>query len=152
MAPLFCCTCRPVLLLFATAGSLFGSLEGVDLEVFNLDLNLDVGSEVADAVGPFFGRCRIGAADLTDGAGDDPFTPFTVFYDGLTGTFGKYTTLVYPKRYTRYLQVRFDTASFFLLQYDSAKTEVNCSNFEKKKSTPKTIDCCRLLNRFERSV
>ena len=88
---LFDTVSKKLLLLFLCAGCLLGSFEGVDLKVFSLDLNFDVGCKVADTVGPLFSRCGVGAAYLTDGAADDPITAVTVFYDNLTGTFGEYT-------------------------------------------------------------
>jgi hypothetical protein len=85
------------LFLLAAAGSLLGSLEWIDLCIINLDLNLDMAGKITDAVAPFLCRCRIGAAYLADGPGDNAIAPFTIFYHHLAGTASKDTTLLTPK-------------------------------------------------------
>jgi hypothetical protein len=55
-----------LLLFLAAAGSFLGSLEGVDLRVIDLDLDLDVAGKITDPIAPLFGRCRIGTAYLAD--------------------------------------------------------------------------------------
>ena len=78
----------------AAAGSLLGGLERVDLEVFCLDLDLDMGGKVADAIDPFFGRCRVCAAYLTNCSAYDSVAALAVFNNWLAGTLWKNTTLL----------------------------------------------------------
>jgi hypothetical protein len=72
------------LFFLSATRSFFGSLERVDLKIFGLDLNLDVGSKVADAVQPFFLRSRICTAYLADGAVNNSLTTLAIFNNNLT--------------------------------------------------------------------
>jgi hypothetical protein len=83
--------------LFLFAGGFLGSLERVDLEIFRLDFNLHVSSEVAYAVTPLFLRCGIGAANPADCSFDDTLTTLAIINYNLTGTVRKYTTLFPPE-------------------------------------------------------
>jgi hypothetical protein len=56
-----------------------------------------VAGKVADSVAPFFCWRRIGAAYLTDGAGNNTFTTFTIFNHRLAGAIREYTPLFSPK-------------------------------------------------------
>jgi hypothetical protein len=86
------------LLLLATARCLLGCFEGVDLDVFGFDLDLDMGGKVAETTHPLHFGSGVGAADTADGAVDNPIAAFTVFDDGLAGAVHKDATLFSPKR------------------------------------------------------
>jgi hypothetical protein len=84
-------------LLFFLASCLFGSFEGIDLEVFGLDLDFYMAGKIADAVEPFLFRCRVCTADLADGAHNNPFTALTIINYHLTRTVREYTSLFPPE-------------------------------------------------------
>lgn len=83
--------------LFLFPGCFLGSLERVDLEVFSLDLDLDVGGKIADTVQPFLLRGRISAADLSYGTFNYALTTLAIIYYHLTRTVREYATLFSPE-------------------------------------------------------
>jgi hypothetical protein len=74
-----------------------GSLERVDLEVFGLDLDLDMGCKITYTVKPFLTRRRISAADLSDSPFNYALAPFTIIDYNLTCAVREYTTLFPPE-------------------------------------------------------
>jgi hypothetical protein len=70
--------------LFLFSSRFLGSFERVDLEVFSLDFDLDVGGKITDTVQPFLLRCRISAADLSYGTFNYALTTLTVIDYNLT--------------------------------------------------------------------
>jgi len=83
--------------LFLFSSCFLGSLERVDLEVFSLDLDLDVGCVITDTVQPFLLRSRISATDLSYGTFNYTLTTFTIIDYHLTRTVREYTTLFPPE-------------------------------------------------------
>ena len=72
------------LFLLLGACCFLGSLERVDLEVFCLDLNLDVSCKITDTVQPFLLRGRIRATYFSDSPFNYALTPFTIICNNLT--------------------------------------------------------------------
>jgi hypothetical protein len=126
-----------LLLLFLRPCSLLGCLQRVNLGVVRLELNLDVGSKVAKAGGPFLLGSRVGAADLADGAGYNPFTTFAILHDDLARAFGKDATLFSPEgtlgTWNNCLTLHNKPSCIpFVIVYENHST-----NFERKMSTVK---------------
>src|SRR6185369_5725890 len=86
-----------VLCLFLFPGRFLGSFERVDLEVFCLDLDLDMSCKITDTVQPFLLRSRISAADLSYGTFNYTLTTLTVIDYHLTRTIREYATLFPPE-------------------------------------------------------
>jgi hypothetical protein len=125
-----------VLLLLASGG-LLGGLERINLGLFAFDFNLHVGGEIADASLPFLFRGGIGAADLPDGAVDNPFTTFAILDYDLTGPLGKDAPLFPPESAFLAGQNRLTLhckSSCLFMRNDYVNYS---SNFKRKKSTGK---------------
>jgi hypothetical protein len=124
--------------LLLLAGSLLGSLEGVDLEIFRLDLDLDMGGEIADPIAPFLYRCGIGAADSADGPLDDTLTTLTIINYNLTGTVRKYTSLFPPESTLAAGKNRLTLhEESLLLFFLRVAAEFKCTKYAERKSTGK---------------
>jgi len=86
-----------ICLLLLSACRFLGSFERVDLEVFGLDFDLDMGCKITDPVKPLLTRRRISAADLSYSPFDYALTPFTIIDYNLTCAVREYATLFPPE-------------------------------------------------------
>jgi hypothetical protein len=83
--------------LLLLGGSFFRSFEGVDLRIFGLDLDLAMGSNVAQPGGPLASGRRGGGTDFADGSLDNAIAADTILNDVLASIASESTALLGPE-------------------------------------------------------